>query len=68
MGDEFYRHTCDACVDGTEYEPPRTAKEERADVLAWLNRQGGRAAWTLISEIEQLHHVGAAQREGKWKT
>lgn len=37
MGDEFYEHTCEACEDGTKYIPPRTAKDERAAVLAYLD-------------------------------
>ena len=36
MGDEFYEHVCDACHDGTRYVPPRTAEDERSDLVAYL--------------------------------
>lgn len=29
---------------------------ERAAVVAWLHRQGGRAAWTLVQDIERGEH------------
>lgn len=38
MGAEFYTHECEACMDGTEYTAPRTAADERADVLAYIER------------------------------
>ena len=36
MGAESYEHVCDACYDGDKYTAPRTAEEERADVVAYL--------------------------------
>ncbi len=34
----------------------REARGERAAVVAWLHRQGGRAAWTLAQGIERGEH------------
>jgi hypothetical protein len=34
----------------------RGAAAERAAVVAWLHRQGGRAAWTLAQGIERGEH------------
>ena len=34
----------------------RGAAAERAAVVAWLHRQGGRAAWTLVQDIERGEH------------
>lgn len=62
MGAETYEHWCDYCQDGDKFVPQRTVEEERADLLAWLKRQGGRSAWTLVPEVELLHHVGYAKK------
>lgn len=34
----------------------RGAAAERAAVVAWLHRQGGRSAWTLVQDIERGEH------------
>lgn len=72
MGAVWYRHDCDACVDGIEYVPPRTALDERNDVLAWLRDVGTSAAMSA-DEMVTLHwvaraifgkeHVGYAKKE-----
>lgn len=38
----------------------RGAAAERAAVVAWLHRQGGRAAWTLVQDIERGEHCNGA--------
>lgn len=64
MGAEHYQHDCDACEDGTKYVPPRTAEDERADVVAWLRENPAQRALTIyesIGCIERGEHVGAAK-------
>jgi len=62
---EFCEHTCDACNDGTKYTAPRTAEEERADVVAYLRQRiemeqlqvlGQTSKW--VEAIERGEHVG----------
>lgn len=72
MGAECYYHWCDYCQDGDVYVPPRTAEDERADVLAWL-RDVGTSASMSADEMVTLHwvaraifgkeHVGYAKKE-----
>lgn len=73
MGDEFYEHVCDACEDGTKYAPPRTALDERRDVLAWLADQarlpgGSPDEKNMLNWIARaifgMEHVGAATKGG----
>ena len=45
-----------AVCDELEY-----LRGERAAVVAWLRRQGGRSAWTLTDAIERGEH----RREGE---
>lgn len=71
MGAGWYRHDCPGCDDGTKPIPPRTALDERNDVLAWLRDVGTSAAMSA-DEMVTLHwvaraifgmeHVGAAKR------
>lgn len=42
---------------------PRTAEQERQAIIAWLRKQGGRAAWTLVGEIEKCAHLWGTNRE-----
>ena len=72
MAAEFYEHVCDDCFNGDTYVPPRTAEDERADVLAWL-RDVGTSASMSADEMVTLHwvaraifgreHVGYAKKE-----
>jgi len=43
---------------------PHTAEQERQAIIAWLRKQGGRAAWTLVGEIEKCAHLWGTNREG----
>lgn len=63
MGDEFYEHTCETCEDGTKFIPPRTAKDERADVVAWLNHARSYDAIASARFIASGGHVGWAKGE-----
>ena len=63
MGAEHYQHDCDACQDGTKYVPPRTAEDERADVVAWLNYARSYDAIASARFIASGGHVGWAKRE-----
>lgn len=66
MGAECYEHVCDYCRDGTRHVPPRTAEEERADVVAWLrdvaetmNRNGDKCCGRvegLADAVERGEH------------
>lgn len=69
---EFCEHTCDACNDGTKYTAPRTAEEERADVIAYLAQAArfpqpklpmNQYMDTLRELIESGAHVGWAKKE-----
>ena len=71
MAAEFYSHQCDACVDGDKYVPPRTALDERRDVLAWLRDVGTSASMSademvtinwIARAIFGMEHVGAATK------
>ncbi len=73
MGAEFYTHDCDDCWDGTygvrsepepAPEPVRTAEEERADVVAWLNYARSYDAIASARFIASGGHVGWAKQGG----
>lgn len=63
MGAECYYHWCDFCTDGEKYVPPRTAEEERADVVAWLRREIQKCGCDddTAACIERGEHIGAAK-------
>lgn len=72
MGAEVYEHWCDYCYDGTKYTAPRTAEEERADVIAYLAHAAtfqnpilpmNRYIETLRENIENGEHVGWSKDE-----
>lgn len=61
MGAECYEHTCEACLDGDKYIPPRTAEDERAAILVWL-REYADIAWEpaslqIADAIERGEHM-----------
>ena len=71
MAAESYEHVCDYCWDGTKYVPPRTALDERRDVLAWLRDVGTSASMSademvtinwIARAIFGMEHVGAATK------
>ena len=71
MDAEFYEHTCDACYDGSKYTAPRTAEEERADVIAYLAHAAtfqnpilpmNRYIETLRENIENGEHIGWSKK------
>ena len=71
MAAEFYEHVCENCFDGTKYVPPRTALDERRDVLAWLRDVGTSASMSademvtinwVARAIFGMEHVGAATK------
>jgi hypothetical protein len=74
MAAEFYEHVCDACLDGDKFVPKRTADDERADVLAFLDRAVKypfpypamsvyRYIETLADLIRKGDHVGLAKEK-----
>lgn len=71
MGAGWYGHDCESCEDGTKYVPPRTALDERRDVLAWLRDVGTSASMSademvtinwIARAIFGMEHVGAATK------
>lgn len=72
MGAECYEHVCDACYDGDRYVPPRTAEDERADLVAYLAHAArfpnptlpmNQYMDTLRELVECGAHVGWARKE-----
>lgn len=72
MGAESYDHVCDHCVDGDRYVPPRTAMDERADLVAYLAHAAAfpnptlpmnQYVDTLRELVECGAHVGFAKKE-----
>lgn len=63
MGAGWYRHDCSGCDDGTKYVPQRTAEDERADVVAWLNYARSYDAIASARFIASGGHVGWAKGE-----
>lgn len=72
MAAEFYEHTCEACLDGDKYVPPRTPEDERADVVAYLAHAAAfpkptlpmnQYMDTLRELIECGAHVGFSKKE-----
>ncbi len=71
MGAGWYGHDCESCEDGTKYVMPRTALDERRDVLAWLRDVGTSASMSademvtinwIARAIFGMEHVGAATK------
>jgi len=49
MGSNYYTHVCEYCEDGVKCVPPRTAKKERADVVAHLRERAIHGAGIVMS-------------------
>ena len=71
MGAGWYGHDCESCEDGTKYVMPRTALDERRDVLAFLHAAGSASALSpdekaminwIARAIFGMEHVGAATK------